>query len=478
MCDSDTEGPTTTAGSTTVLEPNLQRPERQLLGVFADSSRSLTSTILRLTGPAVAENLLQTLLLMVDTFMVAYYGSVPIAAAAAAGMILWRLHMTLGCIERGTTALVARRWGASSREGAAHAVGQSLLLSVILGSLLTVGGLVWTPELLRALRTPEEAVLAGIPYMRAVLAASVARMIFFVGAASMRATGNTRTPMWIALGMNGSNILFNYLLIYGHWGFPELKLFGSGLSTCVALCLAAVAVVIHLVRAKDGPQVRLHHFWPNGKIIATIWRVSLPSFVEELMISIGFLVFFSFVTRLGTLALASHALATRLESLSFMAGIGFSIASSALVGQALGMRDVSLARRVFRTSTTLAVLVMSFVAVALVFLGRPLLGFFCREIDVVELAYALLLVAAVEQPLLGIAMTLSGGLRGAGETISPMLASFFGNLVVRIGATYALAFPFGLGIYGVVLGTIVDWLARCIILFYGYRREKWAHIEL
>lgn len=466
------------AGDAMAVEAKAFRPAANDLSVFANPSRSLTSTILHLTGPAVAENLLQTLLLMVDTFMVAYYGSVPIAAAAAAGMILWRLQMTLGCIERGTTALVARRWGEGSREGAAHAVGQSLLLAIMIGASLTIAGIAYTPELLRGIRTPDDALAPGIPYMRVVLAASIARMIFFVGAASVRAAGDTRTPMWIALGMNGANIFLNYLLIYGKWGFPELKLFGSGLSTCIALCLAAVAVLVYLAVAKNGPQIRLRHFVPTRSTIASIWRISIPSFVEELMISVGFLVFFSFVARLGTVALASHALATRLESLSFMAGVGFSIATATLVGQALGLRDIALARRVFRKSTALAVLTMSIVAVALVVFGRPLLGLFCREEDVVELAYALLLVAAIEQPLLAIAMTLSGGLRGAGETVSPMLASFLGNLVVRIAATYLLAFPLGLGIYGVVLGTIVDWLVRCIFLYIGFRREKWASVEL
>jgi Na+-driven multidrug efflux pump len=209
-----------------------------------------------------------------------------------------------------------------------------------------------------------------------------------------------------------------------------------------------------------------------------MWRISLPSFAEELIISIGFLVFFSFVTRLGTLALAAHALATRLESLSFMAGVGFSTAAATLVGQALGLPSVPLARLAFRQTTALAVAVMSLVAAALVVAGRPLLSLFCRETDVVELAYLILLIAAVEQPLLGIAMTLSGGLRGAGETVSPMLASLLGNLMVRIGAAYILAFPMGLGIFGIVLGTIVDWLVRCTILYFGYRKEKWARIEL
>jgi len=113
-----------------------------------------------------------------------------------------------------------------------------------------------------------------------------------------------------------------------------------------------------------------------------------------------------------------------------------------------------------------------------VIFGRPLLRLFCREADVVELAYALLMVAAVEQPLMAIAMTVSGGLRGAGDTRSPMFSSLFGNLIVRIVATYVLAFPVGLGIYGVALGTIVDWMVRCTILFFGYRSGRWTRIAL
>jgi putative MATE family efflux protein len=448
------------------------------IDVFTRYGRSLTRTTLLLAGPAVAENLLQTLLLIVDMLMVAYYGSVPIAAAAAAGMLLWRLDMTLGCIERGTTALVARRWGEGSREGAALACGQALVLAVVVGTVLTAGGVAFAPQLLRLIRTPAEPLATAIPYMRVVLLASIANMILFVGAACMRAMGDTRTPMWVALAMNGSNITFNYLLIYGKCGLPELRLLGSGISTTISLLLGAGAVAAYLVRAPQGPRVRWRHLRPHRATLATIIRVSLPAFAEELMITGGSLVFFSFVARLGTLPLAAHALSGRLESLSYMAGGGFATAAATLVGQALGRHDVNLGRLAFRRTTQLSVAVMSSVAAGLVIFGRPLLRLFCREADVVELAYALLMVAAVEQPLMAIAMTVSGGLRGAGDTRSPMFSSLFGNLIVRIVATYVLAFPVGLGIYGVALGTIVDWMVRCTILFFGYRSGRWTRIAL
>lgn len=478
MCDAVREcsAPPDSSGACGRVLPQTARSTN--VYTAAGTGRSLDAVIVALAGPAVVENLLQTLLLMVDTFMVAYYGSVPIAAAAAAGMLLWRLHMTLGCIERGATALVARRWGEGDREGAARACGQSLVLAWATGCLLAFCAIPTAPLLLQLLRTPNEAALVAVPYMRVVLLGSVARMIFFVGAAAMRALGDTRTPMWIALGMNISNIIFNYLLIYGKLGLPELRLLGSGISTTIALTLAALAVVLRLVRSEPGLGLRWRHLHPERRTLATMLKISAPSLVEEFLISMGFLVFFSFVTRLGTLPLAAHALATRLESLSFMAGVGFATAAATLVGQALGMGDVVLARRAFRRTTGLAVAVMAMVAVGLVLVGRPLLGFFCREPEVVELAYALLMIAAIEQPLLAIAMTLAGGLRGAGETVSPMVASFVGNFVVRIVATYWLAFPMGLGIYGVVIGTIVDWLVRAAILWAGYARERWARIQL
>jgi Na+-driven multidrug efflux pump len=176
--------------------------------------------------------------------------------------------------------------------------------------------------------------------------------------------------------------------------------------------------------------------------------------------------------------LAAHSLATRLEALSFMAGFGFSVAAATLVGQSLGMKSVELAKRSFRRTTVFTVVVMSAVAVALILFGRPVLALFCPAEEVMDLAYALLIISAVEQPLLGIVMTLSGGLRGAGDTVSPMISSAIGNLFLRIFVVYWLAFPLGLGIYGVVIGTMIDWIVRALVLFYFYSRGKWSLVKV
>ncbi|AXA37240.1 MAG: MATE family efflux transporter [Candidatus Sumerlaea sp.] len=439
---------------------------------------SLNRHIVRLAAPAVGENLLHTTLLIVDTLMVGYYGSLPVAASAAAGTILWRAHMTFGCIERGTTALVARACGAGDLRAAARAFAQSALLATVLGLVLTGAGVVLAPYLLLGLQCSPEVVAEGTPYLRVIFLASVPRLVYFVGAATLRAAGDTRSPMWITFGMNISNMVFNYVLIFGKCGFPELKLLGSGISTALSILLACGAVLWLLRAGRFGVRPRLRDFAPDFAIVRKIVRLAAPSLLEEITISVGFLTFFSFVARLGTQPLAAHALATRLESLSFMAGFGFAVAASTLVGQSLGMCDVRLARLSFRRTIALTIAVMSCVAVALVMWGRPLLSYFCREAEVLELAYAILVLSAIEQPLLGIAMTLSGGLRGAGDTVSPMITSVVGNLFIRIFVVYWLTFPLGLGIFGVVLGTIVDWVVRCVLLAHFYWRGKWKQVEL
>jgi putative MATE family efflux protein len=347
-----------------------------------------------------------------------------------------------------------------------------------MGFVLTVSGVLLAPDFLRWMCSPPEVVEAGAPYLRVIFLVSAARLFFFVAAASLRGAGDTRSPMWITLWMNLINIVFNYLLIFGKFGFPELKLLGSGVSTSISLLFAAGAVGWILATGRSHFHLRLRHFRPDGQVIRRLLRLAVPGFAEEMVISVGFLIFFSYIARLGTTVLAAHSLATRLEALSFMAGFGFSVAAATLVGQSLGMKSVELAKRSFRRTTVFTVVVMSAVAVALILFGRPVLALFCPAEEVMDLANALLIISAVEQPLLGIVMTLSGGLRGAGDTVSPMISSAIGNLFLRIFVVYWLAFPLGLGIYGVVIGTMIDWIVRALVLFYFYSRGKWSLVKV
>jgi putative MATE family efflux protein len=454
-------------------------------GAMADLS--LNQQIWRLALPATSENLLQTSLMIVDTLMIARYGSVPLAASAVAGVVIWRSQMTLGCIEKGTMALVARSTGEANWEKLGKSVAQSIVLASLIGLFLMIVGIILAPWLLVKMAAEPNVVAVGTPFCRVIFAASIPRLFFFVASASLRGTGDTRTPMWITLGMNFTNVIFNFPLIYGvpaiaalHFhGWAGLGLTGSGISTALSLLFAAVTVLWVMLSGNSLIHLRLRHFKPDPGLLKTLLRISIPSFAEELLISIGFLIFFRFIAVLGTAALAAHAISTRIESLSFMAGVGFAIATATLVGQSLGMGDPARARKAFSTSTKYCVLLMSTVAIVLSLLARHIVNLFSPENEqVAETAHVLLVIAAIEQPLLGFCMTLGGGLRGAGDTVTPMITSLLCNIIVRVSASYYFAFTLGWGVYGVYLGTMVDWIVRSTLLYLAYRSERWARIRL
>lgn len=419
--------------------------------------------------------------------MIARYGPVALAGAAMSGVILWRAQMTFGCIDRGTMALAARCAGADDKERLGKTVGQSILIAIFVGVCMAISGVLLAPQLLIWMKAEADVIAAGTPYLQIIAVASVPRLVFAVIAASLRATGDTKTPMWVTLWMNLLHVLLNFPLIYGipaiaaigFGGTAALGLTGSGVSTAVSMLFSASVVSWMLFHGKAGFHLKRRHFVPHLPTLRTILKVSIPSFIEEFLLSFGFLIFFRFIAVLGTAALAAHAIASRLEALSFMAGLGFAVAAAALVGQALGAKNVPQAKDAFRLTTKYGVLTMSAVAVGLMVFADPIVRVFSPgNPEIQQVAALLLIIAAIEQPVLAIAMALGGGLRGAGDTVSPMIASIICGTFIRVGASWWLAFYMGFGIYGIYIGTMMDWTARSMILYLFFRNERWARINL
>lgn len=446
----------------------------------------LNKRVWQVALPASAENLLHSALFLVDTLLIARYGKVPLVAAGICGVILWRLQMVFGSIDKGTIAMSSRATGEKNSEKLSVTVAQSLILAFIIGLGLTI----LTPFIARpflVLMKAEAAVVeAGIPYLVAIGMVFMPRMMLFVISASLRATGDTKTPMWVTLGMNIINAGFNFPLIYGIPAIPALGfagfagwgLTGSGIATAFSVVFGMGISLWVLFYRHKIIILNLHHFRPNVPVLKSICRISLPSFIEEILISFGFIAFNYLITNLGTDAFAAHVIAGRLESLSFMAGVGFAIAAAALVGQSLGMKDVNRARDAFRLTTKYSVVIMSIIAVFLAVLSPYIVNLFKPEnLEIENMAAMLLVIAAVEQPLLAIGMTLSGGLKGAGDTWPPLISSLVCNIIIRVGAAWFFAGPMGYGVYGIYLGTIADWFSRCVFLYIFYKKERWTRIR-
>jgi len=450
---------------------------------------------IRLALPAVAESLLNSMVLLVDALMVARSGDAALAAVGISGVVLWRVRSLASVLQTGIGALAARRWGEGDERAASRVLTHGMVLGLAIGTLPLLL-IPFAAMIFSRLNAEGEVLALAATYFQLIIATMPLRMASTHLSAALRACGDTRTPLYVTLGINVVNLIFNYLLIFGKFGFPALGLVGAGIATVIAFVIEAVALAVACRRgirplrfAEIGNADRgLLRITRDGftpwlpSITPSVLRVSLPSLGEEIAVSVGFLGFIAMIAGLGEESLAAHTSVARIESFSYMIGFGVSIGAAALVGQALGAARADLARRAFSASLVLAALSMAVAGFVMILLSPLTLGLFYGFDDtrrvMIEFATPVLIIAALEQPFIGTGMVLAAGLRGAGLTMAPFLSQMAGTIVVRIGLGYLLAFELGMGLEGVYWATVADWVLRTIILGAIVATGRWEKTKL
>lgn len=477
--------------------------------VGAPLSMSLLKTTIKLAAPAVSESLLSSAIFLIDALMIARVGTPELAAAALAGVVMWRLRSMAGALQIGAGAAVARRWGEGNFLAASTVFSHTAMLAFLIG-LCCLVFYPFMPWVFQVLQAEGEVLPLAAAYFQVLLIAFPMRLASVNMAATIRAAGDTTTPMLVTMMAILLNVLLNTVFIFGWYGGPEWGLWGAGLATALAfvaefvtLCLVGYFGTRMLpvvggpklsgfsrddiqVEREESPEAGRLNFVRNGwrpflpGITSPVLRVSIPSFWEEVAVSIGFLGFIAMIAHFGEEALAAHACVVRVESFSFQAGFGFTIAAATIVGQSLGRGAVDVARRAFVLCVMLAVIVMGFFGFLYIVWPGFFLSWFNIDIEtnIGAIGAMLFVLAGVQQPWLGATMVLSGGLRGAGETTSPLVAQLIGTIGVRLGVGYFLGYTMGMGVVGVYWGTVVDWLLRCIVLGWMTWKGKWERVQL
>ncbi len=314
--------------------------------------------------------------------------------------------------------------------------------------------------------------------MRILLATSLVSYTLTVSNSIMRATGDTRKPMYITGVMNVWNVIAAYVLIFGFGPIPRLELRGVALATSSARALGGLIALSVLFSARTPVHLRLEHVRRfDWSVIWRILRISLPNLGETIVSRLGFILFMRIVSALGTIALAAHQLAIRIESLAFMPAWGLATATAALVGQALGARKADVAELGIRRTLLMGNGMMALIGAVLVAFGPAIVrAFGIQDADLAQMATMAIRISVLELFGLCSLMTISGCLRGAGDTRTPMIVTLAGTLLFRVPTTYLFAVTLGAGLCGVWLATAMDWSMRALIMFFLYMRGGWKTV--
>ena len=439
----------------------------------------LNRTILTLSLPSVAESLLSTMVYMVDTILIGWLNDpMALAAVGLSSTLMWASDGLFRAISISASAMVARSWGSSDFEDGRRTAGQSLILSVLVAMILMVLLIPVARLFLQAMGGEPEVVWRGTQYVRIILATSVISYPLTIATSIMRATGDTQKPMYVTALMNVVNVIGAFVLIFGLGPIPRLELRGAALSTSLARAVGGLVALGVLFSSKTPVHLRPEHLrhW-DWQVLVRIVRISLPNIGETVISRLGFILFTRILASLGTIALAAHQIALRVESLAFMPGWGLSMAAAALVGQALGAGKDDVAEKGIRRTLVIGNGAMAVLAAAFIAFGPAIVRVFgIQDPEVTSGAAELIRISSLELFGLCTMMILGGCLRGAGDTRTPMIVTLVGTLLFRVPTTYLFAITLDGGLSGVWLATAVDWSMRALVMCGLYMRGRWKTV--
>jgi putative MATE family efflux protein len=456
----------------------VEAPAPQSPGVVDESN--LLRSVIRLAWPVVVQQVSFSMVQLVDTALVGHLGEDALAGVRLAGQIFWFAQAGMVAVAVGSTAIIARNVGAGDVQHASKTLHNAILMATAWGALIGVlmwflGG--WGLGMLGA---EEGAKHQGTVYLKAAAVGMPFWAMVFAGNASQQGAGDTRTPMITGLVVNLVNIVVAYMLINGAGPAPKLDVLGSGGGFTAAAMVGAVLVLTVLSLRTSGVHWtpwRAFDFDPGDA--RRVLNVGVPAGVEQVQFNIAFMIYTRIIASLGTTALAAHGVTLAIQGLTFNVGFALSVATTALVGQSLGAKRADLAERSAYITLWYSLGFMIVLATIVALFGRQITDVFVggEEADeVIEIGRKLLLIFAFAMPGIAVSLTLSGALRGAGDTRAVLAIMAGTTWIVRLIPAYLFAITFGWGVPGAWLAAILDINVRAALMFWRFRQGKWKHI--
>lgn len=435
--------------------------------------------ILKVALPAVGEMVLYMLIWVFDTMMVGNYGGqIGVSSVALSSELIYtfiNILMSMG-LSIALTSIIARAMGNKNISLATSYANQGIKIGIFISLVVTLTFFIFAKNILILANAKDEILETSVSYMRICCSG-----MFFYMCANMlngifRGCKNTKTPLYGAIIMNIVNLSFDYFLIFGKFGFPELGI--KGASTATAMAQIFYFLFIFSQRKKLPFKISLKEKI-NFREMKELIKLAVPSAMQEGASSISRLLGILMVMTLGSLSFSANQITVTIESISFMPGWGFAIACTALVGHSIGERNYRQAKNYANASAFISALVMGFFSLIFLLFSEELISMFIKkdEIEVIRLGSMCLMIGASQQIPMAIDMVLAGALKGSGDTKTPFYIAFLCNWGIRLPLMFYFIYMKKMPITYFWIITSIQWFIESSILIYKYRKKFKAMIQ-
>ena len=431
--------------------------------------REQVKTTFLLAYPVMLSQLGQVAVGVADSMMVGRLGALELAASSLANSIFFVALMFGIGISMGLTPLVSNAFGKGKTNQISRLFSNSLLINFLAGVAL-FGLVLLFSQSLSLLNQPEEVEALALPFLLIITASLVPLMLFQTFKQFVEGLSQTKQAMFITIAANLVNVFLNWLLIWGHWGFPELGFLGAAWATLISRVLMMVLMggyVLTSKRYRDF-KIQIFRFKPNWTLCQRILKIGVPTGFQFIFEVSAFSAAAIMMGWISVNALAGHQIALNLASISYMMATGLATAGMIRVSHYIGKEDFKGMREAGMVAFGMAATFM-FVCALLFFVLRFFLPtLYIDDPQVISLAASLLVLAGLFQLSDGIQVVGFGVLRGLEDVKVPTVVTFLAYWGLGLPLGYFLAFTMGMAEKGIWIGLLIGLTLTAGLLLYRF----------
>jgi putative MATE family efflux protein len=435
---------------------------------------NIRKAVILLAIPMILELCLESVFALVDIFFVnRWLGNYAATAVGLTESVITIVYSLAIGISMAATAMVARRTGEKSQEGAAVAAVQSIWLALFVTLLISVPGVIYAGKILGLMAAEKQTIALGAGYTRIMMSGSVVIMLLFLINGIFRGAGDAFMAMkslWIA---NICNIILCPVCI------KAFGLSGAAIATTAGRTIGVVYQLYHLFKNDTSIHIKRKHFVIDVKVLRSLAGIATPGVLQFLIGSGSWIVLARLVSETGhNGASAGYQTAIRVLMFFILPAWGLSNAATTLVGQHLGAKQPLKAEEsVYKTARYSAVFMFG-VTLLFVLFSSPIIGFFTKDIAAKAYAIQAMQIVSLGYVFYGMGMVFTNAFNGAGDTITPTLINLFCFWAFQVPLAWLLAKHFAWGPKGVFIAIPAAETLITLISWYTFRLGRWKTVKV
>lgn len=437
--------------------------------------------IVAFTIPMLIGNIAQQLYNTVDSIVVGkYVGDNALAAVGSASPMLNLLLVLFVGIAMGVGIMVSQYFGSKDRENLSLTIGSSIMLTAVSSVLLMIFGSMVIRPVLHLLNTPDSIMDWCTSYLFILLMGIVGPAYYNILCGILRGLGDSLSALLYLLVATVLNIVLDVWFVAGfHMGVN-----GVALATVIAQLISAVLCFLKLCRMTDLFDMKVSYLKPHKENIVTVLRLGLPSGVTQAIFSLAMVVVQSLTNSFGEMVIAANVIIMRVDGFAMMPNFSFGTAMTTYSGQNVGAGKLDRVKQGAKQGTLIAVGTSAVITGMILLFGRYLMAIFTSTEELVTLSANMMKILAVGYIAMAVTQSLSGVMRGAGDTVTPMWISMVTTVIIRVPLAYGIAFltrtpELPQGRYECIfISLLCSWVLGAVITAFCYRLGGWKRKAL